>query len=209
VVTRLILWRHGRTAWNHEGRTQGQADPDLDDVGLAQAAATAPALKSMDPDLIVSSDLLRATRTAGFLVELTGLPLALDKRLRERHFGRWQGLTGDEIAQRHPQEWAAVQSGEPDPDPTIEPLAELGRRAGAALTEIADRVGAAGTAVVVTHGGVVRAGAATLLGLPQPRWRVLGVLANCAVTDLRLSPTRGWTLQAHNLTPGGPGQAPS
>jgi probable phosphoglycerate mutase len=204
-MSRLILWRHGRTEWNHTHRIQGQLDTDLDEVGLAQAAAAAPGLAALDPDLIFSSDLLRTRRTAGFLADLTGLPVSLDTRLRERHFGSWQGLTGDEAQQRYPEAWAAIRRGESGGDPTVESLAELGARASAALLEIADRLGGTGTAVVVTHGGAARAGAATLLGLPEPMWRVLAALANCAVTDLRLDPHRGWTLQAHNIAPAVPG----
>lgn len=211
-VTRLILWRHGRTGWNHSGRIQGQLDAELDDVGLLQAAATAPALAALAPLLVVSSDLSRASRTAQFLGELTGLPVTLDPRLRERHYGRWQGLTGEEIAQRYPAEYAAWRRGEPEPDPTIEPLAAFGARSSTALREIADRLDGTGTAVVVTHGGAAQAGAATLLGLPPSLWRALAVLSNCAVMDLRLNPNRGWTLHAHNLLgpddppPGQPGR---
>ena len=68
-MTRLILWRHGRTDWNHIHRIQGQLDSELDEVGLAQAAAGAPALAAVQPQLIVSSDLRRTTRTAGFLAD--------------------------------------------------------------------------------------------------------------------------------------------
>ena len=197
-MTRLILWRHGRTDWNHIHRIQGQLDSELDEVGLAQAAAGAPALAAVQPLLIVSSDLRRTTRTAGFLADLTGLPVELDPRLRERHFGRWQGLTMAEIEQNHAEEWAASQRGEHGAD-GVESVAALGERAAAALADIADRVGESGTAVVVTHGGAARAGVATLLGLTAARWHLLGALKNCAMTDLRRDSARGWVLQAHNL----------
>jgi probable phosphoglycerate mutase len=201
-VTRLILWRHGRTDWNHTHRIQGQLDSELDELGLAQAATAARALAALEPDLIVSSDLRRATRTAGFLADLTGLPVELDQRLRERHFGRWQGLTLAEIEEHHPAPWAATQRGEHDTD-GVEPMASLGERSVAALVEIAGRVGESGTAVVVTHGGAARAGAGALLELPIATWYVLGVLGNCAVSDLRRHPTRGWFLYAHNVPPAG------
>jgi probable phosphoglycerate mutase len=201
-VIRLILWRHGRTDWNHTHRSQGQLDSELDEVGLAQAAAAAPVLAAMQPSLIVSSDLRRTTRTAGFLADLTGLPLDLDRRLRERHFGRWQGLTLAEIEQNHPDEWAATQRGEHDQD-GVEPLASLGERAGSALVDIAGRLGESGVAVVVTHGGAARAAAGTLLELPLARWHMLGALGNCAISDLRRHPSRGWFLHAHNVAPPG------
>ena len=61
---RLVLLRHGRTAWNAERRFQGQADPPLDDVGRAQAYEVAALVAALEPDLLVSSDALRAMQTA-------------------------------------------------------------------------------------------------------------------------------------------------
>src|SRR3979411_941630 len=64
-MTRLILWRHGRTEWNLIGRFQGHLDVDLDDVGIAQAEEASHRVALYEPDVIVSSDPRRATRTAG------------------------------------------------------------------------------------------------------------------------------------------------
>ena len=60
---RLVLWRHGRTAWNETGRVQGRVDIDLDEIGLAQAEQSAPGVAAYRPSLIVSSDQVRAART--------------------------------------------------------------------------------------------------------------------------------------------------
>jgi len=60
VLRRLVLLRHGRTAWNAERRYQGQEDPPLDEVGQAQAWGAAALVAAMHPDLVVSSDLRRA-----------------------------------------------------------------------------------------------------------------------------------------------------
>ena len=57
---RLVLIRHGRTAWNAIGRAQGHADVELDDIGHAQAAAVAPYLTSLGPTVLWTSDLARA-----------------------------------------------------------------------------------------------------------------------------------------------------
>ena len=106
-MTRLIIWRHGNTDWNAGDRVQGQSDSPLNARGRDQAAAAAPLLAALRPDAIVSSDLSRAADTAGALAAVTGLPVSFDARLRERHFGIWQGLTLDEIAERYPTEYAA------------------------------------------------------------------------------------------------------
>jgi hypothetical protein len=104
-MTWLLVWRHGRTEWNASDRTQGHSDVDLDEAGLEQAVAAAPRLAAYAPDLIVSSDLSRAARTADALAALTGLTVERDARLRERYFGPWQGLTQDEIRSRYPTEY--------------------------------------------------------------------------------------------------------
>jgi probable phosphoglycerate mutase len=70
----VVIWRHGQTAWNVEGRFQGQTDVDLDDVGRSQAARSAALLAALRPTSVVSSDLRRAEATARVLAGITGLP---------------------------------------------------------------------------------------------------------------------------------------
>jgi broad specificity phosphatase PhoE len=197
-MTRLIIWRHGRTEWNVSDRVQGHADVDLDEVGLREAAESAPAIAALRPDTIVSSDLRRAVHTAAALSEVTGLPVAYDARLRERNFGPWQGLTVTEIEHDYPEEWARWRAGEPLTIAGIETEDDLGKRAAAAFRDIADQA-AGGTTVVVTHGGTTRAGCAGLLGWPPAVWHTLGGLRNCARAELEYSRTRGWRLTAYNL----------
>ncbi len=195
-MTRLVVWRHGRTAWNAESRVQGHADVDLDEVGRAEAARSAVRVARLGPDLVISSDLRRATSTAQALAELTGLPVELDARLRERYFGPWQGLTGPEIAARFPDDHARW-TDEGIANPEIETVQAFTQRVVAAFRDVIDRVGA-GTAVLVTHGGAARVGCGCLLGWPQALWRTLGGLVNCHWSELVHSPDRGWQLRTHN-----------
>jgi probable phosphoglycerate mutase len=85
-------------------------------------------------------------------------------------------------------------------DTNIETIDDLAKRAGAALRDVADRLGGAGTAVVVTHGGAARVGCGALLGWPPEVWSTLGALDNCHHTDLRYTSARGWRLAAHNVS---------
>ena len=85
-------------------------------MGQAQAIEVAALVAAMRPDLLVSSDLQRASQTAEKVASLTGLPLTLDARLRERHLGHWQGLTRDEVASRFPGGVRRV-AGRPGRDP--------------------------------------------------------------------------------------------
>lgn len=72
---RLVIWRHGRTAWNLEHRFQGQTDVPLDEVGVAQAKAAARMLMALRPQIIVSSNLSRARDTAAPLAAACGLEI--------------------------------------------------------------------------------------------------------------------------------------
>jgi probable phosphoglycerate mutase len=199
-MTRLILWRHGRTEWNHVGRVQGQVDVDLDEVGVAQAVDAAPRVMAYAPDLIVSSDLRRALRTAEVLATLTGQTVDVDSRLRERHYGPWQGLTQAEIREGYPEDFARWGTADPIKEPGIETVEELAERVTAVLRDAVERIGPHGTAVMVTHGGAARAGSVGLLGWPLAVWPTLGALWNCRITELRFAgtPTPTWRLTAHN-----------
>jgi broad specificity phosphatase PhoE len=198
-VTRLILWRHGETAWNADDRVQGQTDVDLSEVGRAQAAESAPRIAALRPDLLISSDLKRAAGTAETLVVLTGLRAAYDVRLRERCYGEWQGLTIPEIAVRWPAGFARWRAGEPVGEAGVEDIEQLAKRAGAALQEIVAAAPPDSTIVVATHGGAARHGACALLGWPGSMARSLGGLANCHRTELGFDAVRGWQLLGHNI----------
>ncbi|MGN9804585.1 histidine phosphatase family protein [Micromonospora sp. L32] len=197
-MTRLIVWRHGNTDWNAASRVQGQTDVALNDLGHEQARTAAPLLAALRPDAIVASDLSRATATAAALAALTGLPVRADARLRERHFGRWQGLALTDAAARFPEEYARWRAGDPDPGAEIETLDDLGKRVGSALQDAAD-LGSGGTIVVATHGGAARQGVGHLLGWDHTVLRTIGSLANCHWTELRHDDVRGWHLRAHNV----------
>ncbi|MEO3779027.1 histidine phosphatase family protein [Micromonospora sp. B11E3] len=199
-MTRLIVWRHGNTDWNAAGRVQGQTDVPLNDLGREQAAAAASVLAALRPDAIVASDLSRAADTAAALAALTGLPVRTDARLRERHFGRWQGLLLTEVAERHPEEYARWRAGDPDPGADVESLDDLGKRLGTALQDAADAA-PGGTVVVATHGGGARQGCGYLLGWDRTVLRTIGSLSNCHWTELRHGGPQGWHLRAHNVGP--------
>ncbi|SCF44933.1 histidine phosphatase family protein [Micromonospora mirobrigensis] len=197
-MTRLIVWRHGNTEWNATSRVQGQTDVPLNDLGREQARAAAPLLAALRPDAIVASDLRRAADTAAALAALTGLPVHSDARLRERHFGQWQGLHLTEAAERFPDEFARWRAGHPDPGAGLETLDDLGKRVAGALQDAADAT-PGGTIVLATHGGAARQGVGHLLGWEHAVLRAVGSLANCHWTELRHDDTRGWQLRAHNV----------
>jgi glucosyl-3-phosphoglycerate phosphatase len=191
-----VLWRHGQTPWNAEHRFQGQSDVPLDDTGQAQAERAARLLAGLRPDLIVSSDLSRAAGTAAALARQTGLEVTFDKDLRERHGGRWEGLTDTEIRTRYPVEHANWEppGGEPSAVVAERVAAALHRTASALETEtgLTTRL-----AVVVSHGAALRLGMSRLLGMPDDLFSVLGPLSNCSWSVLGRRRDR-WRLLEHN-----------
>jgi probable phosphoglycerate mutase len=198
--TRLIVWRHGNTDWNADGRVQGQTDVALNDLGRQQAVDAAELLIRLRPAVIVASDLSRAIDTAAALAALTGLSVRPDARLRERYFGAWQGLSMAEVAERHPDEYARWTAGAEVVGGDVETLDDLGKRVAEAFQDAAD-LAPGGTVVVATHGGAARQGAGHLLGWPARQVRTLRALHNCHWAELTHDASRGWQLAAYNVGP--------
>jgi 2,3-bisphosphoglycerate-dependent phosphoglycerate mutase len=195
-ATRLILIRHGETAWNRATRIQGHTDIPLSPLGLAQAERMAEALADEPLAAIYSSDLSRARQTAEALARVHGLPMQMDSALRERAFGRFEGLSWDEITQGYPEDAARWRRREPD-------FAVGGGESlnlfSARCLAAARRAAAAhpGQSIaLVAHGGVLDClyRAATRAALDAPRsWQ----LGNAAINRL-LATTEGFTLIGWN-----------
>jgi broad specificity phosphatase PhoE len=200
-VSRLVVWRHGNTDWNAGHRVQGQTDVPLNDLGRQQAVDAAELLVRMRPHAIVASDLVRAADTAAALAALTGLSVSYDKRLRERFFGVWQGLTMPEVQATRPEEHARWQAGADEIGSDVESLSDLGTRVADGLQAAADLAPAGGTVVVATHGAAARQGVGHLLGWSTETLRTLRALQNCHWIELSWDPARRWQVAAYNVGP--------
>jgi len=147
--------RHGETAWNAEGRVQGQTDVPLSAVGKAQARALAVALAGERFAALYASDLARVRQTAAPAARALGLEVRLDAGLRERHYGKFETLTYAEARELHPADYARFKAKEPDYDfGSGESLARFHARAVACVAAIARRHAGA-SVLVFTHGGVL------------------------------------------------------
>jgi broad specificity phosphatase PhoE len=196
----LIIWRHGETDHNASGIWQGQLDTPLSDKGREQALSAAAALVSYNPSVIVSSDLQRAADTAGSLAARLGLPVSLDKRLREIHAGLWQGMTAGDVAQQFPSEQAALQAGE-DIQRGVhgESLAQVAERTQAAVADLLADLAPGECAVIATHGVAGRTVVASLAGLDQHMaWQSFAGLQNCHWAEVR-EYTSAWRIVAWNV----------
>lgn len=176
---RLVLLRHGRTAWNLIDRAQGHTDVELDECGREQARDAALCLASLEPSRLWTSDLARARQTASYLEEATGLAAQADPRLREFDLGVRSGLTRAEFAERYPEEYAAWCAGTAGPRvPGEEPPEAVRDRVAPALTESLTALGPGETGIVVLHGGCLKVGLGALLGWPWDCARSLRVVDN-------------------------------
>lgn len=158
---------------------------------MIQADRAARLLAALRPDAIFASDLRRATATAAPLARITGLPVTLEKDLRERHGGAWEGLTGPEIRERYPAEF---RTWSPPDGETAYAVAD---RVCGVLERITESLPSGSLAVVVSHGAALRLGMSKLLGMPEDLWNTLGPLSNCSWS--LLGQRRGeWRLLEHN-----------
>lgn len=170
-MTQLILIRHGETLWNTERRMQGQQDSPLTERGLWQARQLGLRMKTMEFSALYSSDLPRAARTAGAIAAETGHEILADERLRERHFGLFEGLTQKEMQSRAPEAYERFMSRDPHyAVPGGESPAAFFARCRAVLEELARRH-AGQSIAIVTHGLVLDSAyrAATGLALDAQR----------------------------------------
>lgn len=179
---RLVLLRHGRTAWNREKRIQGQLDVELDDTGHAQARAVAPVVAGLAPVVLWSSDSLRARQTASYVVEATDLPPTYDARLREFFLAERQGITHEEYAAVAPAEFTEFRRGHYDVVPGGEKTVEVVDRMRAATAALVGLLLPGETGVAVTHGAAIRALVADVVGGDLDGFRGVD---NCAWSELR------------------------
>jgi broad specificity phosphatase PhoE len=181
----IYIVRHGQTAWNAEGRLQGQAETDITELGRAQADANGAKLRSLIPEPeafdFVASPMRRTRETMRRIRTAMGLDAdayRVDPRLVEVSFGDWQGFTFVELdamtpgvtAQRSRDKWNFLPPGE-----GAESYQMLLERIVPVFEEFLQPT------VCVTHGGVIRALFRHVTGLsmkeaarmPVPQDRVL------------------------------------
>ena len=199
--TYLLLIRHGQTEWNRERRIQGNGDSPLTPLGHEQAEAVAGALRRYLIGSFYASDSGRALQTASPIVASSGQPVTTDPRLRERHYGLFEGKTQEEIRQTFPEIYMDYRKRLPDfVAPGGESSAKLQARAMEACTEIVSRHSGQHVAII-THGGTIQAIARYVLDVPLTvQWRLR--LENGGLTIIRHSdrfPDRWWMITLNEV----------
>ncbi len=156
LIKRVIFIRPGETEWNRQERWQGWVAVPLNDHGQQQAQRLANFLRNTGMRALYSSDLRRATQTADILAETMGYAPVLDRRLRERNMGQWQGLTRAEIKAWYPEEYQQLLADRENfIVPGGESLRQVAERVRAAFDEIQQQ-DAGDTIGIVSHTTAVR-----------------------------------------------------
>ena len=199
-VTRLLVIRHGETPWNTEARIQGHIDIPLNEKGRWQAERVAQALADEELHAIYSSDLQRARHTAEAIAEVVGLPLSVDQTLRERHFGRFEGMTQEEVAVQWPEEARRWRERDPAYGPEGgETLEAFYERCIEAITRLA-RQHPGQNIALVAHGGVLdcfyRAANGLELDLPRS-WKITNASVNRLMFNGEGFSLVGWADNRH------------
>jgi broad specificity phosphatase PhoE len=158
----IYLARHGQTAYNHEGRFQGQQAIPLDDTGRAQAAELAEHAADYGFQALWCSPLLRARETADIVAAKISLEPKEDARLMETDAGDWTDLTFVDVRAKTPELFDAFAAAEPGfAFPGGESFTQQELRVDAALRDVeAGKL----PALVVCHGMVIRAAFAARAG---------------------------------------------
>jgi probable phosphoglycerate mutase len=186
-MARVLLTRHGETAWNREGRVQGWAPTTLTDRGHEESRALGAYLvDAHDVDRLVASDLARTRQTAAHLADALGLEPAFDADWRERHFGTLQGLLASELYERFPEyslrrRGAAAAAARPEGGESFHDTRE---RVVDAWTDLRGTLASGETVVVVAHGGVIKLLVGHLRGLDVPTTFSQVETGNCGVTTV-------------------------
>jgi len=187
--TTVILVRHGETEWNLSGRIQGHSDSAMTTLGGEQGRRVAERLAGENVTAVYASPASRARDTGELIAAPHGLAVQLVEELRERCYGRYEGLT---VAQIREQDRAAGERWLPHPHreqlapPGGETQPEMSRRVMTALREIVARHPGE-TVVIATHGGPIKSAIFAILEIPITSWHRTWV-SNGSLTTLRGAP---------------------
>jgi broad specificity phosphatase PhoE len=150
--------RHGETDWNAQNRFQGIVDIPLDDKGRGQVSKTAQELKDITFDVVYCSPLSRAKETCEIILKSNkhGGKINFDKRIIERSFGDWDGLTVTDIYDASNPKYHWWMQNNEMPLPNGESIADIEKRVGGFL-EYLKKAHNNKKILVVCHGGVMLA----------------------------------------------------
>lgn len=178
---RLLLTRHGQTDWNVLGKIQGITDIELNEIGIKQAKNARNKLLDYDIDVIISSPLKRAKKTAEIIGKGRNIPIILDNGLKERAFGEFEGKTREEFDINEIWNYKLNKQYE-----KAESVGQLFNRVNTFLGKLR-KTYPDKTVLLVTHGGICVPIRAYFEGIPEDieLLKDLGI-GNCEVKEYEL-----------------------
>ena len=185
-MLKLVLVRHGQTNSNIERRYLGWTDVELNDTGIIQAYCAKEKLKDCNPDVIITSPLKRARKTAEVINECFNLDIVYDNRLKERNFGIIDNLTLEEILQRYQEQYNTwtqdwINYRFPEGENSVD---SYERTVGFIEELVSGNEGK--TVIIVTHEGSIKKILAYLLNMGiEGIWRFR--IENCGITTVEVN----------------------
>lgn len=184
-MTQLTLVRHGETEWNITRRFQGSTNLELNENGKQQAECLAGRLADESFDHIYSSDLTRVQQTARIALGDRFQQVTLDKRLREIHFGKFEGMTYAEIQAQYPRELAQWEADRNSGVMETERADDIIARVQHFLDDMRARHNESQRVLVIGHGGVIALMLSLALSMPPSKWWQLR-MDNAAIARINL-----------------------
>lgn len=202
----VLLIRHGRTSANAAGLLAGWSPGVfLDEVGTAQVRELALQVCELDLTAIVSSPLDRTLETSQELTQAISarggdVPIRIDERIGECHYGDWTGKTISELSEN--ELWPAVQ-GHPSSVrfPSGESVLEMQHRAVTCIRDLNGEFGSSSTYAVVSHGDVIKAILADALGMHLDHFQRIQI-SPASVSIVRYTPSRPFVAAINASTHG-------
>lgn len=196
-MTKVFLVRHGETDWNVQRRYQGNTDTLLNANGISQAKRLAPVLAEYSFDKVYSSDLQRVLQTATHAGMLED-QITHEPRLREIYFGKFEGLTHVEIAEKYPDELGAWGEDRENNVHGGEKMSEVIARVRDFYEYLRETHHEHDNIICFAHGGSIAIFLAVAMGItPHKWWQFL--LENTSLTEINLYDT-GSMLKKFNDT---------
>ena len=188
---RVFVVRHGETAWNVEGRFQGQMDTKLNARGIVQAELLAERLKNHKFEAVLTSPHSRAKVTAETIAEKTGnSEVTIIEELTEINHGDWEGCLADEISSKWPEilkKWHTEPEIAKMPGATGESLEDISRRCVPAVERTLSKY--KGDVLLASHDAVIKVLLCSWLAAPLSSfWRFQ--IPNCSITVVELLPDK-------------------
>lgn len=187
---KIYLIRHGQTDWNIQGKIQGSCDIPLNETGIRQAVQLTEGMKSRPVTRIFSSTLSRAMETARAVSRSQNVEIIPMDSLMEMGFGKWEGMTRDEMLEAYPQEYRSwcLNPGDSTP-PGGESQREVTDRCRAAVKEILRVTEGREDAAVISHGATI----VHLIASMVPEATEAGdiIVENASITTINYNPLTG------------------